>query len=394
MSVLPILLSAVLCVLGAAAEPASGAFELVYSYPSGTELGEPDLRQAKEVWPELFDSARESIDLAQFYIAHSTGEALEPALAALRRAGERGVRIRFILEKKFESQSAEGIPLLRAIPNLELRILDWSRVHGDGIHHAKYFVVDGARAYLGSQNFDWRSLEHIHELGLRVADPAVVAQIASVFARDWAAAADPAAAPARLERPAADYAPAAYLVASPWSRNPDGVGDSEAELVRLIGSAKSELLVQVMGYKPLSRGKPPRFYPPIDNALRDAAARGVQVRLLVAHWSAEEPGSDHLKSLEVLPNLEVRIATVPPAARGYIPYARVAHSKYMVVDGATLWVGTSNWEGGYLDNSRNLELVLRDPALAARAARIHRRLWDWAHTEPVRVDKSYARTQR
>jgi hypothetical protein len=29
-----------------------------------------------------------------------------------------------------------------------------------GVLHAKYFVVDGREAYLGSQNFDWRALAH------------------------------------------------------------------------------------------------------------------------------------------------------------------------------------------------------------------------------------------
>ena len=43
-----------------------------------------------------------------------------------------------------------------------------------GILHAKYIVVDQRTCYLGSQNFDWRALEHIVELGARFDDAILV----------------------------------------------------------------------------------------------------------------------------------------------------------------------------------------------------------------------------
>ena len=42
------------------------------------------------------------------------------------------------------------------------------------------------------------------------------------------------------------------------------------------------------------------------------------------------------------------------------------HSKLMTIDDEIAWVGTSNWTGGYLDNSRNLELVLHSAAMSGR----------------------------
>lgn len=385
-----------LALLALAAAPASAAFtvpgyELVYSYPVETTLNEPDLRSAQDVWPEMFDAAKKTIDVEQFYVTPSTGEPLEASLQALERAAQRGVKIRFLLEKKFEKNSLDGIARLQAIPGLELRILEWSKVQGSGIIHAKFFVIDSTRAYVGSQNFDWRSLKHIHEMGLAVADAPVVANVQKVFDHDWAVA------DARDEQktPEADRSGRAYLVASPWRHNPAGVGDSESELVRVIGEAKDEILVQNLEYLPLTYARPPRFYGVIDGALRAAAVRGVKIKLLVSHWAAEEPGVKHLQSLALLPGVEARVISIPEATTGPIPFSRVAHSKYMVVDGKTLWLGTSNWRGGYFDDSRNLELVVHDEALAARAAAVQKHLWESVYATPLQEPtKAYPKPRR
>mgnify|MGYP002148736040 CR=1 FL=1 len=97
----------------------------------------------------------------------------------------------------------------------------------------------------------------------------------------------------------------------------------------------------------------------LDNAVRAAAARGVSIKLMVSNWNTDPLELPYLKSLAVLPNVQVKIVTLPQAKQGFIPYARVIHSKTMEIDGQVAWVGTSNWLGGYLDNSRNLEVVMQ-----------------------------------
>jgi phosphatidylserine/phosphatidylglycerophosphate/cardiolipin synthase-like enzyme len=367
-------------------------FELVYSYPVETTLAEKDLRLAQDVWPKMFDAAKKTIDVEEFYVTPSTGEPLEASLKALERAAKRGVKIRVILEKKFEKNSLDGIARLKSIPGLELRILEWGSVNGSGIIHAKFFIVDGKEAYVGSQNFDWRSLKHIHETGLRVTDEAIAANVQKVFTHDWTLA--EGGKPEDAAAPEFDRSGRAYLVASPWRHNPPGIGDSQSELVRLIEESTSAISIQLLDYNPTAYGKPKHWYGVIDGALRDAAVRGVKVKLLVSHWNTEEGAIDHLKSLSLIPNIEVRIITVPEASTGSIPFARTAHSKYMTADGKVAWVGTSNWAGGYLDASRNLELVVKDEALAARLAAMHAHLWDSAYTAPLEVLKTYSKPRR
>lgn len=373
-------------------------FELVQSYPVETSLRTDSLRLAQDVWPEMLDSAKKTIDVEQFYITPSTGQPLDKSLDALRRAGQRGVKIRFLLEKKFEKNSLDGIAVLKTIPNLELRIIDWSKVAGAGIVHAKLLVVDSTQAYVGSQNWDWRSLKHIHEMGLRVTEPSVVRDIQSIVEHDWKAAeltGRGEGVPAmNSKRPEVDRSRRAYLVASPWLWVPAGIGDSESELPRLVAEAQKSVDVQVMDYSPTTYDRPKRFYPVFDNALRDASVRGVAVRLMVANWSTDEPAISHLKSLSLLPGVSVKVCTIPQAKEGFIPYARVIHSKYMGVDGKTLWLGTSNWTGGYLDNSRNAEVVVREPALAGEAGGVFNQLWGSSYCEPIDVRKAYPKPKK
>ncbi|WDG69806.1 phospholipase D-like domain-containing protein [Pseudomonas chlororaphis] len=368
-------------------------FELVHTVPVDTALGTADLRQPGPVWIELFDGAKSQIDIGQFYAADHPGSVLGKVIEHLEAAGKRGVKIRFLLEEKgLKLSEPATLERLRAIPNLSFRVLPYARVSG-GIIHAKYMVVDGKQAFIGSQNFDWRSLEHIHETGLRISDEATVAQVQAIFEQDWQAQAA-LAANQPVPLPAAGQQPARsgnYLVASPQRYNPPGVGDSQLELPRLLAEAQNEVRVQLLDYAPLSYG-PERtrpYYAVIDNAVRAAAARGVSIKLMVSNWNTDQLELPYLKSLAVLPNVQVRIVTLPQASQGFIPYARVIHSKTMDIDGQVAWVGTSNWLGGYLDNSRNLEVVMHDSAMAKRIGELHAQLWDGPYAKPLELMGEY-----
>ena len=368
-------------------------FELVHTVPLDTELATTDLRQPGPVWIELFDGAKSTIDIGQFYAADHPGSVLERVIERLEAAGKRGVKIRFLLEEKgIRLSEASTLERLRAIPNLTLRVLPYAQLSG-GIIHAKYMVVDGQQAFVGSQNFDWRSLEHIHETGLRITDATVVGQVQAIFDQDWQAqAALSAHNPVPL--PMAGQTPARsgnYLVASPQRYNPPGVGDSQLELPRLLGEAKHEVRVQLLDYAPLSYGpdKTRPYYAVIDNAVRAAAARGVSIKLMVSNWNTDALELPYLKSLAVLPNVQIKIVTLPQAKQGFIPYARVIHSKTLEIDGQVAWVGTSNWLGGYLDNSRNLEVVMRSEAMAKRIGQLHEQLWDGPYAKALDVTADY-----
>jgi len=181
-------------------------------------------------------------------------------------------------------------------------------------------------------------------------------------------------------------------VASPAFLNPPEVRPALAALEELLGLAKTRIRVQLLTYSPVA-GRV-NYWPILDNALRAAAVRGVRVELLVSDWNLESPAVEHLKSLTLLPNLEIRIASIPNAATGPIPFARVIHSKYMTVDGEVLWLGTSNWSQDYFTASRNVEIIARDKALAVQADGIFERLWSSRFCTRLDPGKAYTPRKR
>jgi len=396
--VIPAVVLPALLALGtpAHAEFSIPGFELVQTAPVETTLKNSDLRDPATVWSELFDNARHEILIGQFYAVNKPGSVFSKVVERLAAAGQRGVKIRFLLDQKGVGLSEQStIEQLKAIPNLELRVIDFNKLTGNGIIHAKYLVVDGAAAYVGSQNFDWRSFEHIHETGVRITEPKLVAQVQAIFNQDWRAQAltmqgmvvpalNVARQPLNLQRDA-------MLLASPQAYNPAGVDDSEAALPALLAQAKSEVRVQLLDYAPLSYGpKGTRpYYAVIDNAVRAAANRGVKIKLLVSNWNLEALPQVYLKSLAILPNVEIRVATLPVASTGFIPFARVIHSKTMVIDNQIAWVGTSNWSGGYFDLSRNLEVVMRNEKMAQRLAALQEQIWSSGYTQPLDINRNY-----
>ena len=360
---------------------------LVQSIPVETDLADPALPLARDVWVAMVRGAKVSFDAAQFYVTSRPGSALEPVLAELEQAGARGVKVRFLLSARMLDQDPASVARLRRIPGAEVRSYDLARV-AKGILHAKYFVVDGREAFLGSQNFDWRALEQIHELGVRTSEPQLLAGLAEIFSLDWRFARDGKLPvfPAQVSPVAR---PAVELVASPPFLTPKTLRPASEALVELIGQAKTSVRVQLLTYSPLAGQD--RYWPVLDNALRAAAVRGVKVRLLVSDWVLGGRALPHLRALALIPNLEVRVASIPEAKEGHIPFSRTVHSKYLVVDEAQLALGTSNWEESYFTESRNLELIFRDTPLAAQAARIHDRLWSSRYAYPLEPLKNYER---
>jgi phosphatidylserine/phosphatidylglycerophosphate/cardiolipin synthase-like enzyme len=356
------------CLSLTAQDPAT---RLVQSIPVETGLADPTLPFAKDVWVDMICGAKATVDAAEFYVTSRPGSALEPVLAELEKAGARGVKVRFLLSSKMLDQDPASVARIRRIPGAQVRSFDLAGV-SKGILHAKYFVVDGKEAFLGSQNFDWRALEQIHELGVRTTESVIVSRLTRLFAIDWAFAEgrkrpDLPAAPPLSARPQVE------LVASPPFLTPQDIRPSIEALVDLLGQAKQTVRVQLLTYSPISGQD--HYWPVLDDALRAAAVRGVKVQLLVSDWVLGGRALPHLKALTLLPNLEVKVVSIPEAKEGHIPYARTIHSKYLVVDGTTLALGTSNWEESYFSESRNVEVIFRDSPLGAQATAIFDRLW-------------------
>ncbi len=361
--------------------------QLVLSVPEGTDLGMPGVPSAADTWLAMVEGAATRLDFAQFYLANRSGSALDRVVAALEAAGRRGVKVRFLLSARGPESDVATLARIRAIPGAEVRHLDLS--DRKGVLHAKYFLVDGRELFVGSQNFDWRALAHIHETGVRLDAPGTVARLGAVFESDWARAGK--AVPLKIALPPLQSGEP-ELLASPADLNPPGVRATLPVLLDLLAQARTRIRMQVLTYNPATGGQ--AHWPLLDNALRAAAVRGVKVELLVSDWNLEAPAVHHLRSLAALPHVEVRVTAIPEDPGGFIPYARVIHSKLLRVDRDTLMVSTSNGSERYFTASRNVEVLFRDAALAAQADLISDRLWNSPHTFRLEPGRTYTPRKR
>jgi phosphatidylserine/phosphatidylglycerophosphate/cardiolipin synthase-like enzyme len=369
----------------------SGEVSLVESVPIETDLDHPDIPDAHEVWVSMMNGARRTLDVASFYVSTAPGQRLEAVLAAIEGAADRGVAVRVLVDKGFATKYPEPLERLGKHRGIALRKIDVGAAMG-GVMHAKYFLVDGQEAYVGSQNLDWRSITHIHEMGARIRDARATAAYARVFEMDWALAGGepprgPVAGPLSFTVTAAGEPATLTLLASPTGHLPDPSMWELPRLLALIDQAKREVHVQVLTYKTKSRDGSP--FHDLDDALRRAAKRGVKVELLVSDWSKRKGTVEDVQALARVPNVAVRFLDIPPWSGGFVPFARVAHAKYMVVDGASAWIGTSNWEGDYFTRSRNLGLVVEGRAFAAKLDRVFRGAFDGKYAEVVDPDGKY-----
>ena len=160
-------------------------FGLVESIPEETILDNPNIRNTHEVWLEMINSAKYQINIEQFYITSQKGEMLEDVLNAIVDAAKRGVKVNIIVDSKFFQTYPDDVSWLEAqSPNITKHVIDFGRLAG-GIQHAKFFMIDTTEMFMGSQNFDWRAINHIHELGVRIEVPAIVKMYNSLFNSDW-----------------------------------------------------------------------------------------------------------------------------------------------------------------------------------------------------------------
>lgn len=371
--------------------PPFAVVELVETWPVGTDLDHADIRDTHEVWLEMIAGARTTIELEHFYASNAEGSRLELVIKALEAAADRGVKVQFTADKGFyERQYKDTLDRLDARDNIEVDLIDFGALTG-GIQHTKCMLVDGDDLYVGSANFDYRALEHIQELGLRIDSPEVGKWVQAVLEYDRALArGDSPKSLTPGKRPSIkalfdiDVSGESFMLSAAFS--PDGsLPDSSTfdlpELTASIHRATKSIRLQLLSYKPVDRDG--EWWPELDDALRAAAERGVDVKLIVADWS-DKPGSiEPLASLAALEHCSVSFMRIPAHESGPIPFARVVHAKYMVVDDEHAWIGTSNWQRGYFTKSRNLGFFCDGVEPARTLAQFFDGNWSSAYADRV-----------
>ncbi|HNW44976.1 MAG TPA: phospholipase D-like domain-containing protein [Elusimicrobiales bacterium] len=380
--------------------------QIVESVPEETVYGSALTARPQAVWLEMINSAAKTLDLEQFYIADQAGEVLEPVLEAVKAAAGRGVKVRFIVDSVMMKESGQALPPLRRA-GVDARVIDFKKKGAGGVQHSKFFVVDGREVFVGSQNFDWRSLKHIHEVGVRIKSERAAADFGRMFGDDWALAdggeakklfskkAKKAVTAGRPEEAvlAGSTNTVKYSLAfGPEGFIPKGFDTEIGELLKMIKAAKKTLRGQVMTYALSEHGS--KRWADLDEAFRIAAARGVKVELVFADWGMGGKADRDIKALSKTDNISIKISSLPLHSSGLIPFARVEHCKYLVADGETGFVTTSNWGPGYFLTSRGAAVIIKGAAGAAILEDIFSKTWTGPYAQPVDAEKDYQPVKR
>jgi hypothetical protein len=260
------------------------------------------------------DAAHHSIDLSMYELSDAT---IEHELIARANAG---VDVRVLLDADYSgtTENANAYAQLHA-----------SKVHVEWapenqIFHAKYVVIDGRVAYVGTGNLQSYYYSSTRDFWVEVTRATDVAAIGATFDADFA-------------RPDAT-SPAAGLVWSPGSTS---------ALVELIDSARHTLMVENEEMDSST----------VESALESAARRGVSVKVVMTESSSSSAALDDLAR----DGVHVRILT---SSQVYI------HAKVICVDctdsAGIVFIGSENFSTSSLSYNRELGVITATPA-AVRA---------------------------
>ena len=340
--------------------------ELVESTPLELKADDPLTRNTALVWKQLFSEAENSIDIGCFYISPGgETDSFAPIWQELKTASQRGVQLRILVDKHFSSKYPAPLEEIASWKNTELRLSDYS----PSVMHAKYTIIDKKKAFVGSQNFDYRALDHIFELGYLVSEKRLVQNIQDIFEMDWQNKELSSSKSTSSNHP---YS----IVAAPPNRLPGNVTHDLPHILRLIDQAQSRIEIQLLSYSNFGHSKEHWYV--LDEALIGAQKRGVEVHLLVSDWSIKGKKGKSIKNLAAH-GINLRYASIPKHSSGPIPYARTIHSKFMVVDRKHCWLGTSNWSKDYFTQSRNIGILIKQKRdclkLSAHFNRLYRSEW-------------------
>eukprot|EP00727_Mastigamoeba_balamuthi_P008344 m51a1_g4131 putative phospholipase d3 (630) ;mRNA; f:191122-195018 len=358
------------------------------------------------------ESAQETVDIGQYYWTLSDGAQWPAAyggsvgpqfLDALRAAHSRGVKIRILQNEPGGASDGRDTAELAKEGVAEVRSIDFARLPwASGIFHNKMIVVDGLHAYIGSANSDWRSLAQVKELGaVAWHSPELAEDVLKAFEAFWAVAGThemPRVWPESMRTKYNSDAPLrtqfdgyagdshVYVPAAPQQFcAPDRTSAADATVLA-IRNAKKFVDIEVMDYMPASEFMRPNFYwPVLDDAMRDAAFRGVQVRFLVSRWNhTKSDMAMYLRSLDSLsPRISVRWFVVPDFAGGpQVPFTRVNHAKFLATEGECV-VANWNWSADYFVSTGGVALVVRNAAVAAAVDAVFERDWSSAYSHPL-----------
>jgi cardiolipin synthase len=303
---------------------------------------------------EAINDARQSIGLTTYIFDNDrAGEMFTEALA---RAVERGIEVRVLIDAVGARYSfpsivgrlqKSGVPVARFLPTLMPGYFAYANLRS----HRKILVIDGRTGFTGGLNIReghdarFNPKYPIVDHHFKIEGP-VVAQLAEVFAEDWAFCTEEVLTSEKWF-PALDSLGDA--MARGISAGPDGDLDKRRlTLEGALASAQSSVCILT-----------PYFLPeaPLITALNVAALRGVEVDIIL-------PEANNL-TLVKWASWALLWQVLERGCRVWLSPPPFDHTKLMVVDRTWVLLGSGNWDPRSLRLNFEFDVEVYDRELAA-----------------------------
>jgi cardiolipin synthase len=322
--------------------------------------------QAYPAMIKAIDEAHDSVLFGTYIFDNDRAGAL--FLQAFRRAVDRGVEVRVLIDDlgaRYSWPSVigglrdAGARIGRFLPKLFPTRFRFANQR----NHRKIMVVDGRVGFTGSMNvregclLELRPRHPVQDLHFRIEGPAV-ADLQEVFIEDWA------------------FTTGEFLQGQRWFPPPAATGNT---LARGIADGPDEnferLRMTLLGALSVARSSvfvvTPYFLPDatLINSLNVAAMRGVAVNIVL-------PEENNLRIVQWASTAQLW-QVLERGCRVWLTPPPFDHTKLMIVDGAWVLLGSSNWDPRSLRLNFEFDLECYDRELAES-------LQQWLHDERLR----------
>jgi cardiolipin synthase len=275
------------------------------------------------------NSARQSI-LLEIYLITDT-----PVIHALQSAANRGVDVRVLLEPHPYGISHSSVArVMDELSSAGIAVRPTNPIFA--LTHAKTMIIDSQTAYIMTANFSKAALGGSsttanREYLLADRNPTDVSAVTAIFNADWNRTTPTLADP--------------QLVISPIN--------ARSDLTALIQSARKTLAIEDEEMYDTSS----------ENALAQAAARGVHVEVILPASQSNTMGPDEQR-------LSAAGVIIRHDARLYM------HAKLILADNHEAFVGSENFSAESLDKNREIGLLITDNSIIQQLVQTFSQDWN------------------
>ncbi len=266
----------------------------------------------------------------------------DPALlAAVIAAHQRGVGVRVMLNPTRRSGEPENEASREQLAQAGVAVIDSNPAFD--VTHEKSLVVDEARAFVHSANWQVKNLTETRDYAVSTGHKHEVEEIVACFDADW-------------DRQPFDPGADAHLI---WC-NLNG----RNRIARFIDRAQETLFLQNERYQDEV----------IIERLVRAASRGVKIHVLARPAHALKQGKlvEGVEGLRILQDIGGKVHKLKGIR---------LHAKMMLADGERAIIGSINLAPGSFDSRRELAIEFDNPHAIGRLKEVVHH--DWGHSHPL-----------